>query len=108
MLLLKINIYVFNFLSYFPKIAQSQCGLITVPHHRLPFLRGSFPSSKISPTTARLETAATRPRPPCPGCQCGHRLAAVDSLPLLSAITSARTPGFFSVRWKDKKEHVEK
>lgn len=27
---------------------------------------------------------------------------------LPSTVTSAGTPGFFSVGWKDKKEHVEK
>lgn len=103
-------IYMYSiFSSYFPKIPQSQCGLIIVPHHRLPFLRGLFPGPKISPATARLETAAAWPRPPCPGCRCEHRLAAAASLLLPpSAITSAGTPGFFSVGWKDKKEHVEK
>lgn len=103
------QIYTYSiFLSYFPKIPQSQRGLIIVPHHRLPFLRGSFPSPKISPATAHLETAATWPRPLCPGCRCEHRLAAAASLLLPSAVASASTPGFFSVGWKDKKEHVEK
>lgn len=108
MLLLKINIYVFNFFVLFSKDRTVSVWLDNSPSPQVVFSERLISKSQNISHNSSLETAATRPRPPCPGCHCGHRLAAVASLLLLSAITSARTPGFFSVRWKDKKEHVEK